>query len=94
MNWSTSTAKKEEAPATFDGTFSPSKNLKRTWSEFDRRDATAAAGGGDDGNGSLGTPGTIMFAGAAGWFEGLREAYEGSSQQARLRNEGKGRCYS
>ena len=31
-----------------------------------------------------------MFGGTAGWFESLREAYEGSSQQARLANNGKG----
>ena len=87
----TGTPNKPKAPTAFEETFSPSKDLKRTWSEIDKRDATApAAGRGDDDN----IPGTIMFAGTAGWFEGLREAYEGSSQQARLGNEGKGRCYS
>jgi len=30
-----------------------------------------------------------VFVGAAGWFESLREAYEGSSQQARLAKNGK-----
>jgi hypothetical protein len=47
MSWLASTAKKEKAPATFEGAFSPSKDLKRTWSEIDRRDATAASRGED-----------------------------------------------
>jgi len=64
--------------------FSPSKGLKRTWREIDGRNTSSDS--------ALATPGTIMFAGTAGWFESLREAYEGSSQQARLANNGKGEC--
>jgi hypothetical protein len=69
--------------------FSPSKSLKRVWSEIDGRNTTASS----QSDSAIGTPGRIVFAGAAGWFESLREAYEGSSQQARLANNGKGNYF-
>jgi hypothetical protein len=69
--------------------FSPSKGLKRTWSVIDSRNTTTSSSI----DSTLVIPGTIVFAGIAGWFESLREAYEGSSQLARLANDGEGEYF-
>jgi hypothetical protein len=73
----------------FNEPFSPSKGLKRTWNEIDGRKTTISSCS----DSTLAIPGTIVFAETAGWFESLREAYEGSSQQARLANDGKGEYF-